>query len=82
MWPYPEIRVCAKTGTAQTFKDRSDNGAYVCFAPMEDPQIAIAIYGERVAHGSTLGVVAEEIMRAYFALGDSGDVIVYENKLS
>jgi hypothetical protein len=35
-----------------------------------------------VAHGSTLGVVAEEIMRAYFALGDSGDVIVYENKLS
>ena len=82
MWPYPEIRVCAKTGTAQTFKDRSDNGAYVCFAPMEDPQIAIALYGERVAHGSTMGVVAEEIMRAYFALGDSGDVIVYENKLS
>ena len=82
MWPYPEIRVCAKTGTAQTFKDRSDNGAYICFAPMEDPQIAIALYGERVAHGSTMGVVAEEIMRAYFALGDSGDVIVYENKLS
>ncbi len=79
MWPYDEIRVVAKTGTAETFKDRSDNGAYVCFAPMEDPQIAIAIFGERVDHGSTLGIVAEDIMRAYFALGDSGDVIIYEN---
>ena len=81
LWPYPEIEVCAKTGTAETFKDRSDNGAYICFAPMNDPQIAIAIYAERGAHGSTFAVVAEEIMRAYFSLGDSGDVIVQENKL-
>jgi penicillin-binding protein 2 len=81
LWPYPDIEVCAKTGTAETFKDRSDNGAYICFAPMNDPQIAIAIYAERGAHGSTFSVVAEEIMRAYFTLGDSGDVIVQENKL-
>ncbi len=81
LWPYEEIRVVAKTGTAETFKDRSDNGAYVCFAPMENPQVAIAIFGERVDHGSTLGIVAEDILRAYFALGDSGDVIVYENGL-
>ena len=81
LWPYPEIEVCAKTGTAETFKDRSDNGAYICFAPMNDPQIAIAIYAERGAHGSTFAVVAEEIMKAYFSLGDSGDVIVQENRL-
>ena len=81
LWPYPEIEVCAKTGTAETFKDRSDNGAYICFAPMNDPQIAIAIYAERGAHGSTFAVVAEEIMKAYFSLGDSGDVTVQENRL-
>jgi len=81
LWPYENIKVVAKTGTAETFKDRSDNGAYICFAPMENPEIAIALFGERIAHGSTLGIVAEEILRAYFALGDSGDVIVYENDL-
>ncbi len=81
LWPYPDIKVVAKTGTAQTFNDRSDNGAYVCFAPMEDPQIAVAVFGERIGGGSYLGPVAEEILRAYFSLGDSGDVIVYENDL-
>ena len=81
VWPYPNIQVCAKTGTAQTFKDRSDNGAYICFAPMEDPEIAIAVYGERVAHGSTLAEIAEAVMRAYFDLGDAGDTTAYENQL-
>ena len=81
VWPYSNILVCAKTGTAQTFKDRSDNGAYICFAPMEDPEIAIAVYGERVAHGSTLAEIAEAVMRAYFDLGDAGDTTAYENQL-
>ncbi len=81
MWPYEDIHVVAKTGTAETFKDRSDNGAYICFAPMEDPQVAVAVYGERTGGGSYLSPVAEAILRAYFALGDSGDVIVYENGL-
>ena len=79
-WP-AEIKVCAKTGTAQTFKNVSDHGAYVCFAPMEDPEIAIALYGEKVAHGSTLAVVAEAIMAAYFDMGIDGDVTAYENQL-
>ena len=81
LWPYADIEVCAKTGTAQTFKDRSDNSAFLCFAPMDDPKIAIAIYGERTGSGGSFAGVAEEIMRAYFSLGDSGDVIVQENQL-
>ncbi len=82
LWPYEDILVCAKTGTAETFKDRSDNGAYICFAPMEDPQIAICVYGERVAHGSTLAEVAEAVLRIYFDLGDAGDTSALENRLS
>ena len=82
LWPYKDILVCAKTGTAETFKDRSDNGAYICFAPMEDPEIAICVYGERVAHGSTLAEVAEAVLRIYFDLGDAGDTTALENKLS
>lgn len=82
VWPYKDILVCAKTGTAETFKDRSDNGAYICFAPMEDPEIAVCVYGERVAHGSTLAEVAEAVLRVYFDLGDAGDTATYENQLS
>ena len=46
------------------------------------PQIAIALYGEKVAHGSTLAYVAEEIVRAYFDVGEGIDITAYENGLS
>ena len=81
MWTL-KIKVAAKTGTAQTFKIFSDNGSFVCFAPAENPQIAIAVYGEKAAHGSTLAYVAEEIIRAYFDVGEGIDITAYENGLS
>ena len=84
LWPYDDIVVYAKTGTAETFKNVSDNGSFICFAGYEgqDPEIAVAIYGEKVAHGSTMAKVAEEIIRAYFAKGKDSDVPCYENQLS
>ena len=79
---YP-MNICAKTGTAQhSRKGYSDNGAFICFAPYEDPQIAIAIYGEQAGHGSTLAVVAKAILDAYFEVGEVGDIAVHENKMS
>lgn len=78
---YP-IQVAAKTGTATSGRSGSDNGAFVCFAPAYDPEIAIAVYGERVAHGSTLGYVAKDILTAYFAVDDTvSDTVVYENQI-
>ena len=76
------IRVCAKTGTAQTFNNVSDHGAFICYAPADDPVIAIAIYGEKIAHGATMAVVAEAIMKAYFTADTASSVPVYENQLS
>lgn len=79
---YP-INVAAKTGTAQTGIDgTSDHGAFVCYAPAEDPQIAIAVYGEKAGHGSTLATVARAILDIYFEVGEVGDVTVNENQLS
>jgi len=79
---YP-INVAAKTGTAETgILNTSANGVFVCYAPAEDPQIAIAIYGEKVAHGSTLAVIAKNMLDAYFEVGEIGDVTTYENQLS
>ena len=77
------VSVAAKTGTAQhgLGKNASDHVAFVCFAPVEDPEIAIAVYGEKAAHGSTLGQVAKTILNVYFSSDDKGDVITYENSV-
>ena len=78
---YP-ITVCAKTGTAQTdIPNSSDNGAFVCYAPAEDPQIAIAVYGEKAGHGSSLGEIARSVMDAYFGVNSGEETVTGENQL-
>lgn len=80
-WP-SKITVCGKTGTAQHSSGGSDHGAFVCFAPMDDPEIAIAIFGEKVAHGSSMVKVAEPILKSYFEMVDASEVYTYENQMS
>ena len=81
-WQTVPVRVAGKTGTAEQFYGSSDNGAFVCFAPVEDPQIAIAIYIEKGGHGVTLASIARAILREYFNVGTVSDVTVYENRVS
>ena len=75
------VEVCAKTGTAQHSSGGSDHGAFICFAPKNDPEIAVAVYGEKVAHGSWLAPVAQDILEAYFEMEAASDVFTYENKV-
>lgn len=77
---YP-IQICAKTGTAETDSGGSDNGMFICFAPADDPKIAIAIYGEQAGRGSAMANVAKYILDAYFEVGELGDVTTYENQI-
>ena len=77
-----DIDVCGKTGTAEHGSGGSDNGAFVCFAPAEDPQIAIAVYGEHGGQGGNLSSVAKAIMEVYFSGDEASDVDTYENKVS
>ncbi|MBP3674001.1 MAG: hypothetical protein J6J18_09265 [Oscillospiraceae bacterium] len=77
-----DVAVAAKTGTAQTGMLGSDNGAFICFAPADDPEIAIVVYGEKAAHGSTLGQVAKAIIEVYFDGDDEiGEVAYVENSM-
>lgn len=78
----PSYSAAGKTGTAEHMKGASDHGSFVCFAPYEDPQIAIAVYIEKGGHGSTLISIARAILNEYFSVGTVSDVTVYENKLS
>ncbi len=78
--PFP-VAVCAKTGTAQHSSGGSDHASFICFAPMEDPEIAVAVYGEKAAHGSWLAPVAQDILEAYFEMEAASDVFTYENQV-
>ena len=45
----PDIAICGKTGTAQNIG--VDHSVFVCFAPMDDPKIAVAVYVENAGAG-------------------------------
>lgn len=50
----PGLDVCGKTGTAQN-RGR-DHSAFMGFAPMDNPKIAVAVYVENGGWGATYGV--------------------------
>ncbi|MEG1683725.1 MAG: penicillin-binding transpeptidase domain-containing protein, partial [Oscillospiraceae bacterium] len=56
----------AKTGTAQITKNVKNNGVFVCFAPYDDPQIALSIVIEKGGSGGALASTAVKILNAYF----------------
>ena len=58
------VPVAAKTGTAQT--TGSDHTTFICFAPYENPEIAIGVVVEHGVRGMTSKIVARDIMDAYF----------------
>lgn len=80
---YP-IAVAAKTGTAQHSNSEliSDHGAFVCYAPFDDPEIAVVVYGEKAGHGTTMGQIAKAILDTYFDNPEVGDVTTNENEIS
>lgn len=71
----------AKTGTAQLGGDNENNGVFVCFAPYDDPEIAVALVIEKGGAGSVLAETAVEILNAYFAEDGTVSVPTGENAL-
>ena len=71
---YP-IPIAGKTGTAQN--SGSDHTTFICMAPYENPEIAIAVVVEHGASGMVSKNVAKDIMDAYFfgddATGDGNE---------
>lgn len=60
----PDIAVCGKTGTAQN--RGKDHSAFMGFAPMENPKIAVAVYVENGGFGAVYGVpIGRLIMEKY-----------------
>jgi penicillin-binding protein 2 len=67
----PGLTIAGKTGTA-TLPDRTDAAWFICFAPAEDPQIAVAVVikgqtaGEEFQGGLFAMPVAARILQTYF----------------
>lgn len=76
-----DIMVCSKTGTAQHGGLGSDNATFACFAPYNNPEIAIVVFVEKGGQGGKLAKVAREILDYYFASGTSVEEVPIENEI-
>ena len=71
VWGDFDIKVASKTGTPQT-TTKTVNSTFICFAPADDPEIAIAVVIEKGWQGYTAAPVAKEILQYYFGT-ETGD---------
>ncbi|GHV18711.1 penicillin-binding protein 2 [Clostridia bacterium] len=76
---YP-ISVGSKTGTASVSKGAA-NAVFVAVAPLEKPEIAVAIVVEHGAHGNYVAPVARDVFDEYFKLDKVSDPIDSNNVL-
>ncbi len=62
----PDIPVAGKTGTAQN-PHGEDHAWFMCFAPADAPEVALAVIVENAGHGgSEAAPVARQWLEAYF----------------
>jgi penicillin-binding protein 2 len=69
----PGVDICAKTGTAEKFRiidkkriQLKDNSMFVCFAPRDNPKIAVAVVVENSGFGATWAApIASLVMEKY-----------------
>ncbi len=62
------FQVAAKTGTAETGQEAtsSSNALFLCYAPADDPQIAVAVVVEKGVWGSWTAPIARDVLMTYF----------------
>lgn len=62
----PAVSIAGKTGTAQN-PHGDDHSWFVCYAPAEDPELAVAVIVENAGHGSSVAApLAKKILEKYF----------------
>ncbi len=75
------VKVGAKTGSAQVSSKSESNAVFVAFAPYEKPEIALCIVVEKGGSGSELAGVAADIISFYFNSETTLDSVQSENTL-
>ena len=79
---YPQSkRVAAKTGTAQKGKNIVNDAIFICYAPYDDPQIAMAFVVERGKAGANCAFMARQVLDAYWTIRSYSDTSEHEMAL-
>lgn len=65
----PDIDMCGKTGTAQNPHGK-DNSVFMCFAPKDNPKIAVAVYVENAGFGATYAAPIAALMVEKYMKGE------------
>ena len=69
------VNVAGKTGTAEQTKNRPNHALFVCYAPYESPEIAIAT---RIPFGYSSDHAAQatrDIIKYYYGLAEEEELI-------
>ena len=65
--------VNGKTGTAQKGEGITNDGIFICYAPADDPEIAVAVIVERGGSGANVSFIARNILNAYYVIRGYSD---------
>ena len=79
----PGIEVCGKTGTAQN--RGQDHSAFMGFAPMNNPKIAVAVYVENGGFGDAYGVplgalIMEQFINGHLSASSAAKANVFQHR--
>ena len=65
----PELEICGKTGTAQNPHGK-DHSVFICFAPKENPKIAVAAYIENGGFGGSWAAPIASLLVEKYLTGE------------
>lgn len=65
----PGVELCGKTGTAQN-PHGEDHSVFICFAPREDPKIAVAVYIEQGGFGASQAAPVASLLVEKYLTGE------------
>lgn len=78
------VEVAGKTGSAEAGKDSNGKDKvhawFVCFAPFENPEVAVVVMIENGGHGNYAAEVARDILEQYF--GKNEETTINENTVA
>lgn len=72
------VEVAGKTGSAEAGKDENQNDLvnawFVCFAPFENPEVAVVVMVENGGHGNYAAEVARDVLNQYFGVNETTEI--------
>ena len=77
----PELQMCGKTGTVQN-PHGEDHALFIGFAPMDNPQIAVAVAVENAGFGATWACPMATLVMEQYLTGEINRNALYERMVN